>query len=123
MCEGVPDLVNNTAVLGKHFSKFGEVLKVVPNLRRKSATVHFADHRGAKAAKHRGKVVSPKVAAIGEIFYSQKSPGGGGAVKTTTGRQLLRRAENQGSDMEIKQELGRWHCRTPPPLHLRRILM
>ena len=105
VCENVPDLVNNSAILTKHFAKFGPVLKVVPCLRRKSATVHFADHRAAKAAKLRGKVVSAKVAPIGEIFYTQKSPGGGARA----GRQPVmgrRTAENAGGT-EVNAELGR----------------
>jgi hypothetical protein len=110
VCENVPDLVNNTAVLTKHFSKFGEVLKVVANLRRKSATVHFKDHRAAKTAKLRGKIVSPKVAPIGEIFYTQKSPGGGAAAAAAAkaGRQLLAgRRAGQAADREVNDELGR----------------
>ena len=74
-CEQVPDVVNKTAILAKHFNKFGEVVKVVPSIRRKTAVVHFSEHKGAKAAKKSGKIVNPSIPPIGHIYYCQSSPG------------------------------------------------
>ena len=73
-CENVPDIINSSDILLQHFSMFGEVVKVVPNTRKKSATVHFTDHAGAKAAKIKGKNVEDFKEVIGNIIYSQASP-------------------------------------------------
>ena len=71
-CEQVPDEINNSAVLTKHFSQFGNLSRVVPNTRKKTAIVHFQDHASAKLAKAKGKIVEDSL--IGHIFYSQSSP-------------------------------------------------
>ena len=81
-CEQVPDVVNKTAILAKHFNKFGEVVKVVPSIRRKTAVVHFSEHKGAKAAKKSGKIVNPSIPPIGHIYYCQSSPGSKTARET-----------------------------------------
>jgi len=84
ICEQVPDLVNNVKVLKKHFSKFGDVTRVFPNTTKKSAIVHFLDHKSAKAAKARGKTVHPKIPPIGNIFYTQSSPGSKSRKRSTS---------------------------------------
>lgn len=84
ICEQVPDLVNNVKVLKKHFSKFGDVTRVFPNTNKKTAIVHFLDHKSAKAAKARGKTVHPKIPPIGNIFYTQSSPGSKSRKRSTS---------------------------------------
>lgn len=42
-----------------------------------SAIIHFTEHKSAKQAKELGKVVNPRIPPIGQIFYSQVSPGKG----------------------------------------------
>eukprot|EP00092_Neocalanus_flemingeri_P027091 GFUD01029377.1.p1 GENE.GFUD01029377.1~~GFUD01029377.1.p1 ORF type:complete len:2023 (+),score=566.09 GFUD01029377.1:57-6125(+) len=75
LCEVVPDVINKNVILTKHFSKFGEVTRVYANLKKKTATIHFKDHKSAKLAKSKGKMVNPALPPIGHIFYSQSSPG------------------------------------------------
>ena len=91
-CEEVPDVINKKAILSKHFAKFGEVVNVLPNLKKKTALVHFSDHKAAKMAKKNGKPVSQKVPPIGHIFYYQSSPNAKTARKT--------------SEEEVSAELG-----------------
>ncbi len=66
----------------------------------------------SKAAKLRGKVISSKVAPIGEIFYSQKSPGSGAAKAGRQPQHLAvgRRAvvpAGQAGDTGVNEELGK----------------
>ena len=75
LCEAVPGVVNKQDMLTKHFSKFGDVVNVVCNVKRKSATVTFTDHRGARKAKEKGKKVVSTLPPI-SISYSQQSPRG-----------------------------------------------
>ena len=75
LCEAVPGVVNKQDMLTKHFSKFGDVVNVVCNVKRKSATVTFTDHRGARKAKEKGKKVVSTLPPI-NISYSQQSPRG-----------------------------------------------
>jgi len=92
-CEVVPDVINKTVILSKHFSKFGEVTRVFPNLKKKTAIIHFTDHKSAKLAKSKGKIVNPKVPPIGHIFYSQSSPG----------KSKIKRPEKRS---EVEEELA-----------------
>ena len=57
-CQGVPFEINKASILEKHFAKFGEVVNVLPNLKKKTALVHFSDHKAAKMAKNFGQSVS-----------------------------------------------------------------
>lgn len=75
LCEAVPVVVNKQDMLTKHFSKFGDVVNVVCNVKRKSATVTFTDHRGARKAKEKGKKVVSTLPPM-NISYSQQSPRG-----------------------------------------------
>merc|ERR1719180_89464 len=75
LCGAVPGVVNKQDMLTKHFSKFGDVVNVVCNVKRKSATVTFTDHRGARKAKEKGKKVVSTLPPI-SISYSQQSPRG-----------------------------------------------
>ena len=75
LCESVPGVVNKQEMLMKHFSKFGDVVNVLCNVKRKSATVTFTDHRGARKAKEKGKKIVSTLPPI-SISYSQQSPRG-----------------------------------------------
>ena len=57
----------------EHFSKFGQVVKAVPNLKKGTCLIKFAHHSEAKLAKSKGKFVSEEL-VIGHIFYSKASP-------------------------------------------------
>lgn len=88
-CEVVPDVINKTNVLKKHFSKFGEVTRVFPNLKKKTAIIHFTDHKSAKLAKSKGKMVNPALPPISHIFYSQSSPGSKSKVRSSDNQSEL----------------------------------
>ena len=75
LCEAVPVVINKQDMLSKHFSKFGDVVNVVCNVKRKTATVTFTDHRGARKAKEKGKKIVSSLPPI-SITYSQQSPRG-----------------------------------------------
>ena len=85
----VPDAVNNQLRLTKHFSRYGTVTKVTPNMRKKTAIIHFSEHKSAKLAKEKGKVLNPMVPPIGHIFYSQISPGKGRIRRTTSKSEVI----------------------------------
>ena len=53
----MPAEVNKAAIMMEHFSQFGEVVKVVPNVKKSTCLVHFADHAAAKTAKAKGKML------------------------------------------------------------------
>lgn len=69
VCEQVPAQALNKKVLEKHFAKFGNVNKVVVNLKKSTAIVHFDDHKSAKKAKEKGQSINPQIPSIGAIFY------------------------------------------------------
>ena len=48
VCKNVLLTYNNAASLRKHFSKFGNVLRVYSNTNKNSATIKFADHVGLR---------------------------------------------------------------------------
>ena len=86
-CEDVPDHINKSDILSEHFSKFGQLVKVVSITKKKTAVIHFTDHSSAKAAKSKGKFVDAFDETIGNIIYSQSSPS-----------RLKRKANNLESD-------------------------
>jgi hypothetical protein len=71
VCERVPQQALNKKVLEKHFARFGRVTKILVNLKKFSATVHFEDHKSAKKAKEKGLMISAKIPPIGAIFYTR----------------------------------------------------
>ena len=73
ICEQVPSLALNENIMGKHFSQFGKVEKMVINPEKQSATIHFTDHKSARKAKDKGLLISNKISPIGAIYYHKKS--------------------------------------------------
>ena len=69
----MPEDLNKAAIMTEHFSKFGQVVKAVPNLKKGTCLIKFAHHSEAKLAKSKGKFVSEEL-VIGHIYYSQASP-------------------------------------------------
>ena len=102
-CEIVPDVINKSTILGKHFGKFGEVLRIVPNLKKKTAVVHFSDHKAARLAKKNGKIVNQSVAPIGHIFFCQSSPNTKAARKTSEEDVSAELSAMAGGDNELPQ--------------------
>ncbi|XP_046575256.1 LOW QUALITY PROTEIN: germinal-center associated nuclear protein-like [Haliotis rubra] len=74
ICKNVPTKFNKGSILRKHFSKYGSVSKVFPNVNKKSATIHFNDHKSAAEAKARGRVLAKGIPPL-QIFWSTHSPG------------------------------------------------
>ncbi|KAL5015301.1 hypothetical protein ScPMuIL_009571 [Solemya velum] len=74
VCKDVPVKYNQHMLLRKHFSKFGEVAKVFPNPRKRSATIHFVDHEAASNAKCHGSVLGPGIARM-TIFWGYYTTG------------------------------------------------
>ena len=74
-------------------SCLGDVVRIVPNIKKKTAVIHFSDHKGAKQAKKNGKIVNQSIAPIGHIFYCQSPPHSKAARKVP-------------SDPEVKAELA-----------------
>ncbi|XP_067683402.1 germinal-center associated nuclear protein-like [Haliotis asinina] len=74
ICKNVPTKFNKGAILRKHFSKYGSVSKVFPNVNKKSVTIHFHDHKSAAEAKARGRVLAKGIPPL-QIFWSSHSPG------------------------------------------------
>ena len=72
VCKQVPKqaLVSHK-ILEKHFSKFGNVIKVVVSEAKEMAVVHFDNHGSAKKAKENGFTITPKLPDIGAIFYGK----------------------------------------------------
>ena len=73
ICEQVPSLALNENMMGKHFSRFGEIEKMFINPEKQSATIHFTDHKSARKAKDKGHLISNKISPIGAIYYHKKS--------------------------------------------------
>lgn len=69
VCEQVPPSALNKKVLEKHFSKFGKIVKLLVNLKKATATIHFEDHKSAKKAKEKGHTINAQIPPIGAIFY------------------------------------------------------
>ena len=93
LCEAVPVVINKQDMLSKHFSKFGDVVNVVCNVKRKTATVTFTDHRGARKAKEKGKKIVSSLPPI-SISYSQQSPRGD-KVKSRVDKVVDKMADNK----------------------------
>ncbi|XP_048239016.1 germinal-center associated nuclear protein-like isoform X4 [Haliotis rufescens] len=74
ICKSIPTKFNKGSILRKHFSKYGSVSKVFPNVNKKSATIHFHDHKTAAEAKSRGRVLAKGIPPM-QIFWSSHSPG------------------------------------------------
>ena len=73
ICEQVPTVALNERIMGKHFSKFGEVGKMYLNPEKQTAIIHFMDHKSARKAKEKGHLISTKIPPIGAIFYHRKN--------------------------------------------------
>ena len=71
ICEDVPPIFLRKPLLQKHFSKFGEIVKISVNEKARTATVHFTDHKSAKKAKSKGDFVSAQLPLIGQIFFTR----------------------------------------------------
>ena len=69
----VPKELLDKAALERHFSQFGQVLKVSVSVVKELAIVHFDSHESAKNAKDYGRSVSDKMPDIGAIFFGKGS--------------------------------------------------
>ncbi len=72
VCKQVPkQALVSKKILEKHFSKFGNVIKVVVSPAKEMAIVHFDTHEAAKKAKESGFTITPKLPDIGAIFFGK----------------------------------------------------
>ncbi|KAJ7362191.1 hypothetical protein OS493_013288 [Desmophyllum pertusum] len=74
----IPDAYNKNAWLKRFYSRFGEVIKVLCSVARKSATVTFKTHEAAELAKKKGKILRPGLPPV-VIFWKQQ-----GSRRSTT---------------------------------------
>ncbi|XP_031565295.1 germinal-center associated nuclear protein-like [Actinia tenebrosa] len=67
----IPEIFNKNAWLKRFYSRFGEVMKVLCNPQKKSATVTFKTHEAAKLAKLKGKILRKDLNPV-SIFWKQE---------------------------------------------------
>ncbi|XP_050713562.1 germinal-center associated nuclear protein-like isoform X2 [Eriocheir sinensis] len=65
----IPDNCMNRDFLRSHFSKFGEVKRLMPNSQTRQATVIYTTHHGASRAKHKGRKLHPMLPEV-KIYYA-----------------------------------------------------
>ncbi|XP_062617863.1 germinal-center associated nuclear protein-like [Saccostrea cucullata] len=73
ICKNVPPRFNSGQKLRQHFTKFGEVTRVIPKPDKGMATIHFKTHEAALEAKRKGAVIMKGEKRM-EIFWSSFSP-------------------------------------------------
>lgn len=66
----IPDNCMNRDFLRAHFSKFGEIVRLVPNVHARQATVIYTNHHGASRAKRKGRKLHPMLPEV-KIYYGQ----------------------------------------------------
>ena len=105
ICEQVPTIALNERIMGKHFSKFGEVSKMYLNPGKQSAIIHFLDHKSARKAKDKGHLISTKISPIGEIYYHRKNRNRKSSeVSKGNGRRDVPNKQEDSEDGEEVQE-------------------
>ncbi|XP_062580149.1 uncharacterized protein LOC134242131 [Saccostrea cucullata] len=73
ICKNVPIGFNSGQKLRQHFTKFGEVTRVIPKPDKGLATIHFKTHEAALEAKRKGAVIMKGEKTM-QIFWSSFSP-------------------------------------------------
>ncbi|XP_061179067.1 germinal-center associated nuclear protein-like [Saccostrea echinata] len=73
ICKNVPPRFNSGQKLRQHFTKFGEVTRVITKPDKGMATIHFKTHEAALEAKRKGAVIMKGEKRM-EIFWSSFSP-------------------------------------------------
>ncbi|XP_043215823.1 germinal-center associated nuclear protein-like [Amphibalanus amphitrite] len=108
LCTDVPEGNNDRTILTRHFSKFGQVVKVTCNKAKNTASIHFADHAAADAAKRRGARVHPKLPPMSLYF---RRPVKSAAAEPA--RRPLPPLDDDVSD-ELRNMAGTGDTRDPP---------
>ena len=106
ICEQVPSIALNEGIMGKHFSKFGEVTKMYFNPKKQTAIIHFTDHKSAKKAKEKGHLISNKIPSIEAIFYHRKNRSRKSSEMENKGSKAIRRDYPTSEGEDIKDELS-----------------
>lgn len=97
VCLDVPADLMSRDLLRKHFTGFGDVLRINLNPEKKTATVAFKTHAGAARAKTEGEIISQEHAPL-KIYFKkmirksvEMKAGGKEALPPSTGflRQML----------------------------------
>ena len=103
VCERIPQQALNKKVLEKHFSRFGKVTSLSLSTKKYSATIHFEDHKSARKAKDKGKIINPQIPPIGAIFYGRiRKPSG---IRTDIDDELAAMAETAPEEFKISSSV------------------
>ncbi|CAH1255439.1 MCM3AP [Branchiostoma lanceolatum] len=119
-CSDMPRMCNNKDFLRRHFSKYGKVVRVNPNLEKNTALISFADHKSAAEAKRKGRLLKKGTREI-TIFWGAGKTSPKGKVTTDTGTAASRaepvagtsglstgiRKSAQGAVLKVKSEAAR----------------
>ncbi|MPC20397.1 Germinal-center associated nuclear protein [Portunus trituberculatus] len=118
----IPDSCLDRDVLKTHFSKFGDIKRLVLNARARQATVIYATHHAASRAKRRGCKLHPMLPEV-EIYYGtparRRSDDAGSSNAVQAKKKAIRTLQqvHQSTDLDPYTPLQR-PSTDPTPLPL-----
>ncbi|XP_060080534.1 germinal-center associated nuclear protein-like [Ylistrum balloti] len=102
VCRNVPAKCNNSMSLKSHFTKFGQVKRILPNPKRQQATIHFNTHEEAARAKRLGSKIDGNLNPM-EIFWRRQS---GSVVTSPVGQKQAEESTSRAGDSGKRRATG-----------------